>query len=77
MLIFKPPKIPVTIIFTLRQNLDLWGTTLRAIQPNPPYDMLFMSSKSQRSFLQKKNSKEASCKKKKKSYGTVFWENSL
>ena len=47
---------------------DLQGTTLRAIQPNPPYDMLFMSSKSQRSFLQKK---------KKKSYGTVFWENSL
>ena len=41
------------------QNFDQ-GTILRAIQPNPPYDMLFMSS--QRSFMQKK----------KKSYGTVF-----
>ena len=41
------------------QNFDQ-GTNLRAIQPNPPYDMLFMSS--QRSFMQNK----------KKSYGTVF-----
>ena len=36
------------------QNFDQ-GTTLRAIQPNPPYDMLFMSS--QRSFMQKERKK--------------------
>ena len=33
-------------------NFDLQKTTLREIQPNPPYDMLFMSS--QRSVMQKK-----------------------
>ena len=42
-------------------TFDFQGTTFRAIQPNPPYDMLFMSSQS--SFMQKK---------KKKSYWTVF-----
>ena len=33
-------------------TFDLQETTLRVIQPNPTYDMLFMSS--QRSFMQKK-----------------------
>ena len=41
-------------------TFDLQKTTLRVIQPNPPYNMLFMSS--QRSFMEKK----------KKSYWTVF-----
>ena len=39
-------------------TFDLQGTTLQhvqAIQQNPPYDMLFMSS--QRSFMQKKRKK--------------------
>ena len=32
-------------------TFDPQGTILREIQPNPPYDMLFMSS--QKSFMQK------------------------